>query len=393
MTNVVNPEGYGLTTFFIFACCNFMIMILILTLVIVMSMLSIFIISTVKNRRTDMEIEFRYTFMPWLFLSASVLILSDLVCGGDSLPVRLVCDLLLALMAVLVLYDSLRSYEDIPLLLKIILICQGIVSVFHLLSAVGLIPLVSGRLLDAMAVLYAAVLLVYHSISIWLRLREIKAVMKSGTVWTFLCLCVDVIYFSAPAVIVMMMCFCSVILPEDVYLQYHIAAVLLTLELVAVGLRMLFDTQFVILQKHENIIVESMRISQIEMCSNSSREDQQYKDIYERVVLHFEMSKPFLKGDLTINDIVKVVFSNKVYISKAISHYTGRNFRQFVNYHRVMYSMELFRKRPDLKVAELSEQSGFNTVVSFTMAFRLFVNETPSEWCRKERARLLKTKN
>ena len=366
----------------------FKIMILILTLMIVMSLLSIFIISTVKNHRSDIEIEFRYAFMPWLFLSAPALLLSDLVCGGDSLCVRLVCDLLLALMAVLVLYDSLRTYEAVPLLLKLILCHQGIMSVLYLLSAAGLVPIISAGFSSALAALYAAALPIYHSISIWLRLREIKAVMRSGTVWSFLCLCVDVIYFTAPVAVVVMMTFFSFILPDSVKIQYYIAAVLLTLELMAVGLRMLFDTQFVILQKHENIIVESMKI-----CGNSSKEDQQYKDIYERVVLHFEMSKPFLKGDLTINDIVKVVFSNKVYISKAISHYTGRNFRQFVNYHRVMYSMELFRSRPDLKVAELSEQSGFNTVVSFTMAFRLFVNETPSEWCRKERVKLLKTKN
>ena len=43
-------------------------------------------------------------------------------------------------------------------------------------------------------------------------------------------------------------------------------------------------------------------------------------------------------------------------------------------------------------LAELAEKSGFNTVVSYTMAFRLFMDETPSEWCRKERAKILKPK-
>ena len=104
------------------------------------------------------------------------------------------------------------------------------------------------------------------------------------------------------------------------------------------------------------------------------------------------MSKPYLDGNLTINDVVKVVYSNKVYISKAICHYTGRNFRQFLNYYRVAYSMDLFRENPEFKVSELAEKSGFNTVVSYKMAFRLFMNETPSEWCRKERSKILKQK-
>jgi phosphoglucomutase len=54
--------------------------------------------------------------------------------------------------------------------------------------------------------------------------------------------------------------------------------------------------------------------------------------------------------------------------------------------------MDSFRNNPTLKVAELSSLSGFNSVVSYTSAFRLFMNETPSEWCRKERSKLLKTK-
>ena len=40
----------------------------------------------------------------------------------------------------------------------------------------------------------------------------------------------------------------------------------------------------------------------------------------------------------------------------------------------------------------LAEKSGFNNSVSYTMAFRLYMNETPSEWCRKERSKILKPK-
>ena len=117
-----------------------------------------------------------------------------------------------------------------------------------------------------------------------------------------------------------------------------------------------------------------------------------YKELYERIEHYFHTSRPYLNGNLTINDVVKVVYSNKVYISQAICHYTGRNFRQYVNYHRVMYSVELFRNNLELNVASLAEKSGFNNMVSYTMAFRLFMNETPSEWCRKERAKILKPK-
>jgi AraC-like DNA-binding protein len=112
-------------------------------------------------------------------------------------------------------------------------------------------------------------------------------------------------------------------------------------------------------------------------------------EMLERVA-YFESERPYLNGDLTINDLVKVLYSNKLYISKAISHFTGRNFCQFVNYYRVIYSVERFRDNPELKVLELSNLCGFNSMVSYTMAFRLFMGETPSEWCRKEKSRIVK---
>ena len=168
---------------------------------------------------------------------------------------------------------------------------------------------------------------------------------------------------------------------------------LVLLEMVAIGLKILYDSAFVVMHDHERLIVESMKISRVDSgVGGEMRGEDQYEELYERILFYFEASKPYLDGDLTINDVVRVVYSNKVYISKAICHYTGRNFRQFVNYYRVMHSMDLFRNNLEFKVTELAAKSGFNNLVSYTMAFRLFMNETPSEWCRKERAKILKPK-
>ena len=81
-----------------------------------------------------------------------------------------------------------------------------------------------------------------------------------------------------------------------------------------------------------------------------------------------------------------------LYISKAICAYTGRNFCQFVNYYRIAYAVELFRSNPNMKIVDISSRSGFNSSVSFTMAFRLFMGDKPSDWFRRERAILQKQK-
>ena len=144
------------------------------------------------------------------------------------------------------------------------------------------------------------------------------------------------------------------------------------------------------MRERETRILESLKISQVEM-ANGVKPDA-YRDLYDRILEYFETERPFLNNNLTMNDIVKVVFSNKTYISRVISLYTGRNFCQFVNYYRVAYAMERFRDNPSLRVAEMAMKSGFNSVVSFNMAFRLFMNENPSDWCRRERQRIVRRK-
>ena len=49
----------------------------------------------------------------------------------------------------------------------------------------------------------------------------------------------------------------------------------------------------------------------------------------------------------------------------------------------------MFRQNPKLKIVDLYQACGFNSVASYNMAFRLFMNENPSEWFRKERKKLL----
>jgi len=43
--------------------------------------------------------------------------------------------------------------------------------------------------------------------------------------------------------------------------------------------------------------------------------------------------------------------------------------------------MELFKKDTRLRVSELAMMSGFKSGVTFNLAFKLFLNQNPSEWC------------
>lgn len=350
--------------------------------IIVMMSLTVATFQVVRNVKYRELAERKHWFTAALLYVESLLVMCDLWMGGQDIGIRLVADVMLAVLPISVLSSSLWSTSSARKVVYGAGSFMALMSMYNVLCALGLsIP----PSFDAYVFLVLSLSFVYvflFSVGIWKRVREVRAVMQAGTVWAGVSFIVDTVYvlFVISEILVLMV---------GLWKEDHpgcFVALCLGGALAAQGIRVASDSLFVLMRRHERRILESMKISPVEVSGMGT--DDMYKDIYERVLEHFEKDKPFLNGDLTIHDLVSVVFTNKLYISRAISQYTGRNFCQFVNYHRVMYSVECFRRNTDLKVTELWSMCGFNTIVSYNMAFKLFMGENPSDWCRKEKIRM-----
>lgn len=146
-------------------------------------------------------------------------------------------------------------------------------------------------------------------------------------------------------------------------------------------------TFFIGLSK-EKKLMEIVRGSLRTMPSgDNSNEEIKMNSIYKKILDVMDEKKPFLDADFSINDMSTQVGSNKVYVSHVINVYSGRNFRQFLNYYRVQYSINLMKSRPDLKIMDIALMSGFHSVVSYNMAFKSNIFCTPSEFKREKLAR------
>jgi AraC-like DNA-binding protein len=107
--------------------------------------------------------------------------------------------------------------------------------------------------------------------------------------------------------------------------------------------------------------------------------------LYDRCCRYMADRKPFLVESFSLGDLASVLFTNKVYLSKTINYYSGKNFRSYINYYRVMYAMELFRRNKSLTVSELGSLAGFHSGTTFNQAFKAVMQESPSTWCARLR--------
>lgn len=318
----------------------------------------------------------------WIIVLAGLIVLSDFLNGTGDISRSLMADLIPVVTVLWLLTSSFKEYAWVKRVMAVMTVASLMLLSFHVCCLAGIINVPGGKgclMIVSLTDVVMMALLMYGFICY---LHDVRSMMKNGTVWSQVSLMVDVVYV-------------FFVLASSAIMQLGgtwLALLLLCGTLCGLCIRIMTDRTFLIWRKQERIIVESMKVTSVTAVPDESRIDDIYKDLYERLIAYFETEKPYLDGELTINDLVKRLYSNKLYISRTISQFTGRNFCQFVNYYRVIHSIECFRNNPELKVHELGAMSGFNTIVSYNMAFRLFMGENPSEWCRKEKSRLIKKK-
>lgn len=375
---------------YIFAIPKYMIMENFVALVVMVASLSVAGLLIMKNFRTKSLAGKKSRIVSILLLLNSCLLLCDMA-AGKGVAFRLPLDLLLSLFALYPVMSSVLREKASVLFVGMASAAEAGLAVYYVLCSVSVLGLPPEEVTMCLAALVAAFIAGIFIYGVSRRLADVRSVMASGNAWSYMCLIVETVYLFCILVCTLLM-LCLFRMDGDASVALCIVSLLFCLVQLALGLRCCYDAEFLIFKKQEERIAMAYKASKMELAVMRPKPDEAYQDVYSRIVSYFEEEKPYLNGDLTINDVVKVVYTNKLYISRAISHYAGKNFCQFVNWHRVMYSVERYRANPEMTVTDLWQACGFNSVVPYNMAFKLFMGENPGEWCRKEKARLVRMK-
>lgn len=230
-----------------------------------------------------------------------------------------------------------------------------------LLLPLALILCVAVLMVRLLGGVYAKVIHMFSNEEVWNGAMRLSAV-----IWLLLLSTVPMIYASGMMMSLPSLCFASLVPAAGLFVVFQLRA--------ARSLTLMFPVRRE--AEIKAIVRGSLRSGTLE----GGVEDRRMRSVYKKVTLFMAEKKPYLDSDVDLAYFSHALYTNKVYLSRAINVFSGRNFRQYLNYHRVEHSIELMKKDPRLTVEELASMSGFSSSVSYNMAFRMFKGTTPKEW-------------
>ncbi len=109
--------------------------------------------------------------------------------------------------------------------------------------------------------------------------------------------------------------------------------------------------------------------------------------LMERIEYAMRKDNLFLQPDLSLMTLCEKVGTNRTYVSKAIKDAKGCNFPDYVNRFRLDYALALMKATPkdDIVIQNIAMQCGCGSIQTFYRYFKLFYNETPTQWLEKNK--------
>lgn len=84
--------------------------------------------------------------------------------------------------------------------------------------------------------------------------------------------------------------------------------------------------------------------------------------------------------DMTLNDMAEALGISAKYCSNLFKKLSNDTFKNFLNRYRIDQAKKLLEENPDIKIAELSEQVGFNSSNTFIRVFGKYTGMTPGAY-------------
>lgn len=137
----------------------------------------------------------------------------------------------------------------------------------------------------------------------------------------------------------------------------------------------------------EKMLRDRGATSEIGYLTNDQLDDRD-DNIRRRLIKYFEEEKPYLRADLSINEVASYLYSNKSYVSRVINDHFKKNFNQFVNFYRIEEAKRIFLIDRSLSITNWYQKAGFGSMASFCISFRIYTGASPADWCKEQKSKI-----
>ena len=137
----------------------------------------------------------------------------------------------------------------------------------------------------------------------------------------------------------------------------------------------------------EKMLRDREATSEIGYLTNDQLDDRD-DNIRRRLIKYFEEEKPYLRADLSINEVASYLYSNKSYVSRVINDHFKKNFNQFVNFYRIEEAKRIFMTDRSLSITNWYQKAGFGSMASFCISFRIYTGASPADWCKEQKSKI-----
>lgn len=122
-----------------------------------------------------------------------------------------------------------------------------------------------------------------------------------------------------------------------------------------------------------------------EKYSRSGLKDKQAEAYLKKLISHVEEKKPYLDGDLSIQDLSDSTGISKHHITQILNEKHKKNFFTFINEYRVKDVIARFSdpKNNSFTILAIAYDAGFNSKTTFNSIFKSQTGLTPSEFREK----------
>lgn len=137
----------------------------------------------------------------------------------------------------------------------------------------------------------------------------------------------------------------------------------------------------------DNYVKRAAEYINIEKYTSSALNTEQKVEIRNSIMHLLETEKIFLNPDLNLEELAKMLNTNKKYVSQVINEDFQTNFNQLLNQYRVKEARRLLlsEESKKLNLEGIALKCGFNNRVSFNTAFKRITGLSPAYYAKNNK--------